>query len=85
MGMFNEFEVVPDKVRTIELENGNKLFMTRSDPYGFITLSLMKGPLPDHLKDQSFTDWSFAIIAADKYLEQRKMVVKEIKDNTKVA
>jgi hypothetical protein len=78
----NNFEVTPNPVRVIELENGNKLNMTRTDPYGFIYFSLERGQLPDHLKGHAFTDWSMAEIAAKKYVLERQSAVAEIKEKT---
>lgn len=75
----NDFEFVINTPRVIDLENGNKLRLTRHDPYGFIRLSLEHGQMPDSLKDASFTDWGQAEMAAKKYIEQRKVVVEELK------
>lgn len=66
--------------RVIELENGNKLNLTRKDPYGFIYLSLDRGALPTYLAGAAFTDWSAAKLAAEKYVSQRQTVVAELKD-----
>lgn len=77
--MFNDFQLAPDKTRVIELENGNKLRMTINDPYGFITLSLEHGQLPGHLKDQSFTEWRLAELAANQYVKDRASAVSELK------
>ncbi len=74
-----DFSFSPPKVRTIELENGNKLNLTITDPYGFIHLSLERGQLPDNLKDMSYTDWHHAEIAAKKYVADRQSVLAEIK------
>lgn len=73
------FEVGVNPVRTIELENGNKLNMKRTDPYGFIFFSLERGQLPDNLKDHAFTDWTMAEIAAKKYVSERQTAIAEIK------
>lgn len=77
--MFNDYEVSPPKVRVIELENGNKLNMTNTDPYGFIRFSLEHGRLPPHLDGTSFTDWATAEIAAKKYVAERQSAAAEIK------
>lgn len=76
--MFNEFDPVQSRVRTIELENGNKLNLTAKDPYGLIYLSLEHGQLPDSLKGAAFTDWHTAEKAAQTYLSERKKVVEDI-------
>lgn len=77
--MLGDFEVRPSNVRVIELENGNKLNMTRSDPYGLITFSLERGQLPDSLKGAAFTEWSFAEKAAHRYVSERQSAIAEIK------
>lgn len=73
-----DFQVSPDTVRVVQLENGNKLNLTRNDPYGFITLSLERGQLPEAYRG-SYTDWPFAETAAKKYCSERQSVVAEIK------
>lgn len=75
----HDFAIPVNTPRIFELENGNKLKLTRHDPYGFIRLSLEHGQMPDSLKDASFTDWPAAEMAAKKYIEQRQSVVAEIK------
>ena len=77
--MFNDFEVHPSRVRTYELENGNKLNLTLTDPYGFVYFSLERGQLPDNLKGAAFTSWYEAEIAAKKYIDQRQFIVTEAK------
>lgn len=75
-----DFFITPNAARVIELENGNKLNMTRIDPYGFIKLSLEHGQMPESLKDALYTDWGQAELAARKYVSQRQTVLAEIKD-----
>lgn len=75
---FNSFDPVASRVRSIELENGNKLNMTARDPYGLIYLSLDHGSLPDSLKGAAYTDWGQAERAAKSYIDQRKAVVEEL-------
>lgn len=77
--MFNDYDVTPPKTRTIELENGNKLNLTRTDPYGAIVLSLERGQLPEAFRG-SYTDWYQAEIAAHKYVLERQSVVAELKE-----
>jgi hypothetical protein len=81
--MMNDFEVRQSNVRTVDLENGNILRMTRNDPYGLITFSLEHGQLPAHLKDASYTEWSFAEVAAKKYASERQSAEIEIKERIK--
>lgn len=76
----NDFEVRPSNVRVVELENGNKLNMTRTDPYGLIVFHLERGQLPAHLKDASYTEWRFAEVAAAKYVSERQSAAIEIKE-----
>lgn len=66
--------------RIIELENGNKLYLKRVDPHGFIYLNLERGQLPEHYKG-AYTDWGMARQAAAKYQSERKQAVnQELKD-----
>lgn len=73
-----DFEVAPSSTRVINLENGNKLNITRTDPYGAIVFSLEHGQLPEWIKG-SYTDWHQAEIAAKKYTAERQEVIAEIK------
>lgn len=75
---FNSFDPVQSRVRTIDLENGNKLNLTAKDPYGMIYLSLEHGQLPDSLKGAAFTDWQQAEKAAKRYIDERTKVIAEI-------
>lgn len=77
--MFDNFDVSPSKTRYYDLENGNKLRLTNTDPYGFIAFSLEHGQLPPHLVGAVFTDWYTAEIAAKQYISQRQSVVAEQK------
>jgi hypothetical protein len=76
--MFNTFDPMPSRIRTVELENGNILRLEAKDPYGFVYLSLEHGQLPDHLKGAAFTDWHQAEMAAKKYQDARKMAIAEV-------
>lgn len=84
---FDDYEVnmglkdIPN-LRIIELDNGNKLRLTRKDPFGFIYLSLEKGGLPEAYKG-AFTDWGQARLAAEKYQRERNETVKEAVDADK--
>ena len=55
----------------------NKIYMKRTDPYGFIELSLDRGSLPDSIKNQKFTTWEAAKVAVDRYIEDRAKVALE--------
>lgn len=66
----------------IDLENGNKLNLTRRDPFGFIYLSLEKGTLPPNLAGSCWTDWDQAKIAAMGYVRERQDTVAEIREKT---
>lgn len=63
--------------KTILLDT-NKLFMRRTDPYGFIELSLERGGLPDKLKNAKFTTWEAARAAVDIYLTERGKAEVEV-------
>lgn len=79
--MLEQFEITPPKTRTYELENGNKLNLTITDPYGFVYFSLEHGQLPDHLKGAAFTSWYEAEIAAKKYMTARQASISELQYN----
>lgn len=81
--MFNDFEPVASKSREVQLENGNTLRLTRTDPYGAIVLSLEHGQLPESYRG-CYTDWYQAEIAANKYVLQRQDVAAEIKEKITV-
>jgi hypothetical protein len=66
------------KIRTFELENGNKLYAKQTDPYGFWRLNLDKGQLPDWL-DQDFNEWGQVLKAVARYSTQREQAIKEIR------
>jgi hypothetical protein len=69
-----DFSEQEEKTRSFELDNGNKLNLTRTDPYGAIVLSLEHGQLPDALKGGSYTSWDHAEIAAKAYIDERRRV-----------
>jgi hypothetical protein len=56
----------------IDMANGNRLKMARTDPYGFIYLSLMRGSLPEKYQG-AYTDFKVARQAADQYLYERNI------------
>lgn len=59
-------------VREIPLDNGNTLFLKRKDPYGFISVNLAKGQVPEWMRGD-YTSWKEASKAVQKYLEERRM------------
>jgi hypothetical protein len=69
-----DFQTTETRTRSIELDNGNKLNMTRTDPYGAIVLSLEHGQLPDALKGGSYTSWDQAEKAAKAYIDERRHI-----------
>lgn len=74
-----EFDSERDNPREkIVLLDTNKLFMRRTDPYGFIELSLERGALPDNLKHSRYTTWEAAKVAVDGYLVERGKVELEV-------
>lgn len=75
----NSFDPTPPNTRVIELESGNILRLTRTDPYGAIILSLERGQLPESYRG-SYTDWYQAEAAAKKYVLERQAVVAEIRE-----
>ena len=56
--------------RVIDLGN-NKIYMTRTDPYGMIYISFDKGGPPDWLKG-AYTSYDMAKRDVDRYLLDKK-------------
>lgn len=70
-----EFDPSRDDPRTKIIQiDSNKIYMKRTDPYGFIELSLDKGSLPAKLKNAKFTTWEAAQRAVDEYMADRRKV-----------
>jgi hypothetical protein len=67
------------RTRVFQLENGNKLYAKQTDPYGFWYLNLDKGQLPPWLADQAFNEWSQVLKAVERYGNDRKVVIQEIR------
>ena len=74
MQVFDDFTGDNDitNVREITLDNGNKLFLRRQDPYGFITFGLERGQLPEWMRGH-YTSWKEAQKAVQQYLNIRRM------------
>lgn len=49
----------------------NKIRMERKDPYGLVSLSFERGPLPDWLKG-TYTSFDEASKAVDSYIKNKK-------------
>ena len=60
------------KVRKVVLENGNWLWMESEDPYGYWTVKLKRGKLPDNLQNGSFTTFRDLLNAVNIWLKDRK-------------
>jgi len=58
------------KVKTIELENGNKVNFTAGPKHPFWTISFEKGGIPEELSGM-YTDLDKAIHAVKRYVERR--------------
>lgn len=71
------------RVKVIELEN-NKIYLKRTDPYGFIEMNFDKGQMPEHLRDARWTTWEEAKKAVDQYLREKGRLT-EVKQPKKVA
>lgn len=71
----NDFDNTQDdpRVKKIIIDS-NTIYMKRTDPYGFIELSLERGSFPEDLKEAKFTTWQAAQFAVDKYMEDRRKV-----------
>lgn len=75
-----EFDPSRDDPRTKKIIiDTNVIYMKRTDPYGFIELSLERGGLPEDLKHARFTTWESAQVAVDKYMKDREKVALEAK------
>lgn len=70
-----EFDPTRDnpRIKIVQIDT-NKIYLKRTDPYGFIELSLERGSLPDSLKNARFTTWEAANLAVAKYLQDREKV-----------
>ena len=62
--------------RTISLKSGNKLICTRTDPYGFWSISFERGAVPNELKG-SYTTFNNAMRAIELWVERSN---KEVGD-----
>lgn len=61
------------RTKVIQIDT-NKIVMKRTDPYGFIELSLERGSLPDSLKNAKYTTWEAANEAVSRYMADRDKV-----------
>lgn len=82
----NEFDPNSDdpRVRVINLDN-NKIYMKRTDPFGFIEVNFDKGQMPEALADGKFTTWDAAERAVYQYLREKDRLAEAQKNNKKVA
>ena len=68
-----DFDGMRDDPRTKVIQiDTNKIVMKRTDPYGFIELSLERGSLPDSLK--KYTPAEAAHEAVSRYMADRDKV-----------
>ncbi len=65
-------------IRVLDLDNGNKIRVTREDPFGFWYVSYEKGQIPEHLKG-SYTSFDEAKKAINSYLTNKKREVTSVK------
>lgn len=74
-----DFDVTGEesKTRVTEIDNGNKITATRDDQYGFWTLSLHRGALPEKYKG-SFTTHEAVDRAIADYLLDRSLAVADV-------
>lgn len=63
--------------RSIEVD-GNKLNITRRDPFGWWYISWDKGQLPERLTG-AYTSFELAYKEAENYLKQKKYKVTSVK------
>lgn len=64
-------------VREVALDNGNTLYVKRTDPFGFFVFSLARGQIPEWMRGQ-YTSLDEAQKAIKVYLEQRKQAVDDL-------
>ncbi len=58
-------------VREIPLDNGNILYLRRTDPYGFFVFGLLRGQIPVWMRGQ-YTTLTDAQKAVAQYLRERQ-------------
>lgn len=83
--MFNEYESptkdIP-RTRTIDI-TGNRINITRDDPFGFYTVHFEQGSLPEKLKG-NYTSLNEAERAVKQYLsEKKRSIIAPVKTLTK--
>ena len=61
------------RTRILELEDGQKIKVTASDPFGFWRIAFTKGTVPKELKGE-YTTYSDAKKAVESYLLKKKNV-----------
>jgi hypothetical protein len=65
-------------VRIVELENKNKVYFKRKDPYGYWYMNMEKGQLPEHLRG-AYTTYTKALSELNLYLQDsNRQVVAEV-------
>lgn len=69
-------------VRTIEMENGNKVNFTSGPRHPFWRVSFEKGGMPKELQG-SYTDFHRAHTAVKNYLARRPLNKTKLKDSIK--
>ena len=72
-----DFATDAEDNRVLVLENGNKLYLKRTDPHGFFYYNLDKGQLPPYMKC-AFTGIRQAKEVLIKYLSERKEASNEV-------
>ena len=58
--------------REIDLGNGNKIYLKKTDPFGFFKFNLERGQLPSWIQGE-YTSITEAEKALDKYLKDRDL------------
>lgn len=71
--MLNDFDPNRDqaKVRSVELDNGNKYNVTPQGQHGFCKISMERGQIPAEL-DGWYTTFDQAKFAITQYVEKQK-------------
>lgn len=66
-------------IRTLTLEDGQKMRLKRTDPFGHWHVHFDKGQVPTYLGG-AYTTYSKALDAVLQYLETKKRVVKSVQE-----
>lgn len=75
--MYIDYKKDLSSERSVSLDNGNKLFIRKYDPYGFWRISYEHGQLPQKLLGQ-YTIFELALEDAKKYVAEKGLGVVDV-------